>query len=160
MLTESEYTAPAKRVMSLKQPHLKMSKSHADPKSRILITDNPENIRQKIGVAMTDSQSGISYDPTARPGVSNLLDIMSHLENGTTSSVSLAKEYEFLSLRQFKEQVSERLISGLAGIRAAYDRILLADEGRYLDSVAAKGAEKARDSAEATMVLVRQHAGL
>lgn len=152
--------APAKRVMSLKQPHLKMSKSHPDPKSRILLTDTPEDINQKIRLAMTDSESGISYDPEGRPGVSNLLEIMSHLDEKGRSPESLAKECDSLSLRQFKERVSERVISSLAGIKNAYDRLLLKDDGCYIDYVAQKGAERARDSAEETMVLVREAVGI
>ncbi|KAI9661668.1 MAG: Tryptophan--tRNA ligase, mitochondrial [Bathelium mastoideum] len=73
--------SPAKRVMSLTEPHLKMSKSHANPKSRILITDGCEEIEKKIKGALTDSVSGISYDLVERPGVSNLLDIMFHLQD-------------------------------------------------------------------------------
>ncbi|KAI9790367.1 MAG: Tryptophan--tRNA ligase, mitochondrial [Peltula sp. TS41687] len=152
--------SPANRVMSLKQPHLKMSKSHPDPNSRILLTDTPEDVKQKIRLAMTDSEPGISYDLDGRPGVSNLLDIWSYLDEEGRSPETLAKECGSLSLRQFKEEVSERVISSLAGIKDAYDRVLIRDDGRYIDHVAAKGAEKARESAEETMVLVREAVGI
>lgn len=146
--------------MSLKQPHLKMSKSHPDPKSRILLTDTPEEIRQKIKLAMTDSEPGVSYDPDGRPGVSNLLEILSHLDEEGRSPEILARECESLSLRQFKERVSERVILSLTGLKDAYDRILLKEGEAYIDYVAEKGAEKARKSAEETMALVREAVGI
>ena len=65
--------APARRIMSLKEPLLKMSKSHADPRSRILVNDDHQTISEKLRFALTDSMARISYDPINRPGVSNLL---------------------------------------------------------------------------------------
>merc|ERR1711939_634674 len=68
--------SPARRIMSLKRPTQKMSKSDADPKSRILITDTREEIHAKVKGAITDSEPGISFDPEKRPGVSNLIEIL------------------------------------------------------------------------------------
>jgi tryptophanyl-tRNA synthetase len=51
----------------------KMFKSAVDPNSRILLTDPYEIIAKRIRSAMTDSISGITFDPVARPGTSNLL---------------------------------------------------------------------------------------
>lgn len=146
--------------MSLKDPTLKMSKSHDDPRSRILLTDSPEDVDIKIRLAHTDSISGISYDPLNRPGISNLIEIMHHLGDGSTTCEDLAQKYSSLSKRQFKEVVSEHVASSLSNIRTDYERLLKADEGRYLDAVAAQGAVKARASAEETMVLVREALGL
>ena len=49
--------------MSLQEPHLKMSKSDTDPRSRILITDSADEIHRKIMSALTDSTNSVSYDP-------------------------------------------------------------------------------------------------
>ncbi len=146
--------------MSLKEPSLKMSKSHEDPRSRILLTDSHEDITSKIKLALTDSLSGVSYDPSNRPGISNLIEIVHHLEDGATTCEDLANKYCSLSKRQFKEMVAERVSSSLSHIRRNYERILKADDGRYLDAVAAQGAVKASASAEETMVLVREAMGL
>ncbi|RQM06458.1 hypothetical protein DH86_00002299, partial [Scytalidium sp. 3C] len=72
--------APAKRVMSLQDPQQKMSKSHADVRSRILITDTPEDIHRKIMAALTDSTNSVSYEPETRPGVANLLHLLSYFD--------------------------------------------------------------------------------
>ncbi|KAI9817277.1 MAG: mitochondrial 37S ribosomal protein rsm10 [Thelocarpon impressellum] len=153
-------SAPAKRVMSLKQPNLKMSKSHADLKSRILITDTPDEIMQKIRLSLTDSISGVSYDPVARPGVANLLDIMTHLSDGSRSPEALAEEYESSGMREFKQHVADCIIEKMSPIRKEYHRVIDLDGGRYLDAVAARGAENARANAGETMAMVRSLVGL
>lgn len=146
--------------MSLKQPHLKMSKSHPDIRSRILITDSPDEIRAKIKVALTDSETGVTYDSVNRPGVANLLQLMSHFDEEGRTCQQLAQDYEFLSLSSFKGHVAECIISGLNGIKKVYDQIISLDEGRYIDDVANQGSKKARHNAEETMDLVRRAVGL
>ena len=146
--------------MSLKEPWLKMSKSHEDPRSRILLTDKHEDIVNKVRLALTDSVIGISYDPCQRPGISNLIETVHHLEGGVTTCVDLARQFESLSKHQFKTIIAERISTSLLPIREGYERILDADEGRYLDAVAARGAVKAKASAEETMVVVREAVGL
>lgn len=65
------------RIKSLRDPTKKMSKSDPDEKSRILITDQPKQILDKVKKAITDFTSAVTYDPTTRPGVSNLISIHS-----------------------------------------------------------------------------------
>ena len=149
--------APAKRVMSLKDPHLKMSKSHTDDRSRILLTDSPEDIHKKIKVALTDSEVGITYDPIHRPGVSNLLEILGHFEE--RSCDELASEYRTASLRSLKEHLATRISKDLEPIREKYLSIM-ADKTGYLESVAEQGARDARCNAELTMKHVREAIGL
>lgn len=153
--------SPAKRVMSLRNPLVKMSKSDPDRKSRVLITDAPDSIRATIKGALTDScYDRIFYDRRERPGIANLLEIWSHFDEKGRSPETLALEYQRLIIPHFKERVSDAIIDGLAGIREKYTRVMAADEGRYVDYVASKGAERARQSAEQTMELVREVVGL
>ncbi|KAI9824825.1 MAG: Tryptophan--tRNA ligase, mitochondrial [Phylliscum demangeonii] len=156
----STILSPAKRVMSLKQPLLKMSKSHPDANSRILINDPLPTIKQKVGMALTDSLPTITYDPDTRPGVANLLELMACMDERGRSCEALAQEYAQLSFGQLKRDVADCVSAGLAGVRDAYERVMAADDGRYLDDVAAKGGEKARRSADETMALVREAVGL
>ncbi|KAK2739031.1 Tryptophan--tRNA ligase, mitochondrial [Myotisia sp. PD_48] len=164
--------SPAKRVMSLKQPLLKMSKSHADARSMVLLTDTPEEIRSKVKTALTDSQNSITYDPQHRPGVSNLLEMLSHLESievGTggsgRSASEIAQEYSSASLRVLKEDVADRLVKLLSPIRERYVMLMEGEEGRgdeggKIDAVASKGAVEAAQNAEVTMRAVRRAVGL
>lgn len=146
--------------MSLKQPREKMSKSNPDLNGQILLNDTPDGIRQKIKAALTDSTAGISYDPMERPGVSNLIAIMSHVRRGGRSCDELARECQDMSLRHFKELVADCLVGELADIRKEYSRIMEAEGGLYIDAVAAQGTRKAKESAEETMARVRESVGL
>ena len=136
-----------------------MSKSATDPRSRILLTDSAEEIRAKIGVAVTDSMPGITYDSALRPGVSNLIEILGHMD-GRTDFEAVAGEFEGHSLKSLKERVADRVVEELSGIRREYGVIMREDGIDYLDHVAAKGAEKAQQSAESTLDRVRKAVGL
>lgn len=151
--------APVHRVMSLNDPMSKMSKSNKSDKSRILITDTPDQIKSKINAAVTDSLPGLSYDADKRPGISNLIDILSIFDAQGRGSAQLSEHYSDLSPRQLKEMVTDAVIQGLNGIRERYAKLLDAGEN-YLDEVAVEGARKARESAEETMNLVREAVGL
>jgi tryptophanyl-tRNA synthetase len=144
--------------MSLKNPHLKMSKSHPDPRSRILLTDSPEEIHQKIKFALTDSNPTASYDPTARPGVSNLIEILYHFEGDGKSCTEFALIYESLSLSDLKTLISEKVSAHLTPIRERYLKLMNGDSD-YLDSVAYEGGQAARANADATMTIVRNAVG-
>lgn len=144
--------------MSLTDPSSKMSKSHKLDRSRILITDSPEQIKAKIGSALTDSIPGISYDIENRPGISNLLSILSLFDDQKRSAAQLGAAYSDLSPKQFKQIVSEAIIQGFGSVRKRYLELLSSDND-YLEKVAAEGARKANQSAEETMSLVREAVG-
>ena len=54
-----------------------MSKSAEDPKSRIDITDTPDEIEKKLKKSLTDFTSAVTYEPEERPGVANLITLHS-----------------------------------------------------------------------------------
>ncbi|PYI10905.1 tryptophanyl-tRNA synthetase [Aspergillus sclerotiicarbonarius CBS 121057] len=149
--------SPAKRVMSLKEPTLKMSKSHVDERSRILLTDSPDEIHKKIKAALTDSDTMITYDPIRRPGVSNLLELLGHFEG--KSCQDLALEFQSTSLRALKENLASYISNHLRPIRDKYIS-LMDDKTGYLDDVSEQGARAARANAELTMRQVREVMGL
>lgn len=151
--------ASAKRVMSLQEPKLKMSKSHRDSRSRILINDSPITIGEKIGLALTDSTAGVSYDPVERPGVSNLLALLKYFDRGPRTFEELAEEYNVLSMREFKEKVAVAISDGLADVRARYNQ-LITDGSSTLEDITIKGANNARKKADQTMKEVRNVVGL
>jgi tryptophanyl-tRNA synthetase len=146
--------------MSLQEPHLKMSKSHADPRSRILITDSADEIHRKVMSALTDSTNSVSYDPEGRPGVSNLLHLWSHFDTEGRSPKDLALACQDMNLRTFKTKVAEIIAAALAPIRTRYAQLMAEDGGAYIDHVEEEGAKKARESADATMEIVREAVGL
>ncbi len=64
------------RVMDLQNPTAKMSKSLDSPQGTIRLLDDPAAITKRIKSAVTDSDNEIRFDPDAKPGVSNLLQIL------------------------------------------------------------------------------------
>jgi tryptophanyl-tRNA synthetase len=69
--------------MSLSDGTSKMSKSVGSDHSRILLTDSADTIVKKIMRAKSDSIEGISFNPTERPEISNLLTIFAALSGET-----------------------------------------------------------------------------
>ncbi|TGO31059.1 hypothetical protein BPAE_0002g01530 [Botrytis paeoniae] len=153
--------SPTKRIMALQSPTQKMSKSHPAPISRILLTDSPDAITKKISSALTDSQNAVSYSPSERPGVSNLLTIWSSFDtqNPKRTPAQIAEECKAkkFNLRDLKRETANAVNMGLEPVRKNYER-LLGDKG-YVEDVARKGAVKARENAERTMAEVRQAVG-
>ncbi|KAG6004902.1 hypothetical protein E4U21_000629 [Claviceps maximensis] len=150
---------PVHRIMSLSDPTSKMSKSDKITRSRVLVTDTPDEIRAKVSSAVTDSITGVSYDPVERPGISNLLAILSVFDDGKRTPQDLAQAYSTTHPRVLKETVSEAIIAGLQGVRSRYMK-LMDESNDYLDQVEAEGTRKARQSAEETMDIVRTATGL
>jgi tryptophanyl-tRNA synthetase len=65
--------------------------------------------------------------------------------------------YGDMGLGKFKALVADALAVGLEGVRSEYERIL-GEEG-YVENVESEGGRRARESAEETMVLVREAVG-
>ncbi|KAI9714751.1 MAG: 28S ribosomal protein S10, mitochondrial [Bogoriella megaspora] len=154
--------SPAKRVMSLTKPQLKMSKSHADPKSRIMIIDSREEIEKKVMSALTDSINAVSYDPVARPGVSNLLEILFHLDAipKATSIRELAHGFREHSMRALKELVVDVIDRRFAPIRDKFFLLTAGSEIKRLEDAKSAGNAKANQNANYTMTIVRESLGL
>lgn len=152
--------SPAKRVMSLVDPATKMSKSHPNPKSRILLTDSDKAIKDKIKAAVTDSDYTFSYDPDKRPGVSNLFEILYHIRDDSQrgSIEELAKEVEGTTMPALKGMVMDEVQSKVKPIRERYEQIMA--EPKILDEVAHEGAEKASRNAARTLDVVKRAVGL
>lgn len=76
------------RIRSLTNPEKKMSKSIADPKGTILLSDDPEEAAKKVMSATTDSLSSINFDWENQPGITNLLQIEALLSGKTQEEVN------------------------------------------------------------------------
>lgn len=142
------------KVMSLQEPERKMSKS--DPEDTyIAILDKPEVIRKKIRRAVTDSDGTIHFDPEKKPGVSNLLSILSVMGGGEIPA--LETELDGQGYGVLKERTAEAVIETLAPIQKEYDR-LVADKA-YIQQVMNKNAERAAALAVRTLRKVYKKVG-
>ena len=133
-----------------------MSKSNADSRTQILLTDSPVNARAKLRSAVTDSISHISYDPKIRPGISNLLSILSGLTD--TPPEDLAVKYACKSVKDLKDAVGDALEPLLIRFQSEYNRVRK-EEG-FIRNMEKKGREKASRVSEEMMVKVREAVGL
>ena len=84
-----------------------MSKSTVDPNSRILLTDSYEIIVKRIRGAITDSISGITFDPVERPGMSNLLTILAACTSTGEAPMALVERYARSNHASLKKDVAE-----------------------------------------------------
>ncbi|PIA14344.1 mitochondrial tryptophanyl tRNA synthetase-like protein 2 [Coemansia reversa NRRL 1564] len=150
LLTES------RRVMSLRDPLRKMSKSDPQEYSRITLADTEDQIVLKIRKASTDSISGITFDPESRPGVSNLLSIYAAL--CSTSPKAAADVMSNFTNAQLKNTVAEAVVNSLSPIRQQMCR-LLEDRG-YIESILRKNEVKAREVAEQNWKSIAKCIGL
>ncbi len=142
------------RVMSLLEPTAKMAKSDPNENSRINLLDEPELVRRKLARAVTDSETEVRYDWEHKPGVSNLLEIVS-LFTGTGVD-ALESDFRGAGYAQLKEAAAEAVVEGLAPVRDRYHSSSQAETARIL----AEGAERAEAIAAETMTSVRTRVGL
>ncbi|MEG0876131.1 MAG: tryptophan--tRNA ligase [Oscillospiraceae bacterium] len=143
------------RIMSLTSPENKMSKSDKDPGGCIYLMQKPEEIMRSFKRAVTDSETLVKFDPTNKPGVSNLMTIYS-----VASGLSLPEieaKFEGLGYGDFKPQVGEAVVELLRPIREEAER-LMADKA-YLETVYRDGAERAGKAANYTLRKVYKKLG-
>ncbi len=144
----------AARVMDLQAPERKMSKSLDSPQGTVLVLDEPKVIERKFRRAVTDSEAEVRYDPEAKPGVSNLLSILAAATDA--DPVTLADRYS--QYGPLKADAAEAVIELLRPLQARFAE-LAADPGET-SRILSLGADKARKTAGATMVRVRDRLGL
>ncbi|XP_061735553.1 tryptophan--tRNA ligase, mitochondrial isoform X3 [Nerophis ophidion] len=145
-----------RKVKSLRDPSAKMSKSDPQATAAIAITDSPDDIALKIRRAVTDFTSEVTYDPAARPGVSNLVSMHAAAASiGVEEAVSRAQG---LDTGAYKAMVAEAVIRRLAPIREEVLR--LRAERPHLEAVLAEGRRRARQLAAPTLQEVRRRVGL
>jgi tryptophanyl-tRNA synthetase len=144
----------AARVMDLQDPTRKMSKSEESPQGTVLMFDPPDVIARKVRRAVTDTDGEVRYDRAKKPGVSNLLEILSALE-GEDPKV-LAERFD--AYGPLKDAVTEALIAALAPIHARREE-LLGDPDAVRATLAA-GAERARSMASVTYARASEAIGL
>jgi len=145
------------RVMSLQDPTKKMSKSDENPNGYIMLLDEPKKIEKKLKKAVTDSdeQARIYFDNKEKPGVSNLLTLMSVATK--RSITDLVPEYEDKMYGHLKKDTAAAVVSMLEPIQARFKEIR--EDQTLLNEIMRDGAEKAGARAEQTLKAVYNAVG-
>lgn len=142
------------RVMDLQDPTSKMSKSAESDSGCVYVLDTPEVIMKKFKRAVTDSDNEVFYDREKKPGVSNLLDILSFV-TGTTQQ-ALADQYS--QYGKLKSDCGDAVVSLLQPIQARYANFI-GDQAQLHDMLSL-GALKAETVAQKTLDRAQQAIGI
>lgn len=145
VLPKAVTPAEGARVMDLQEPTNKMSKSATSDAGCVYLLDDPAAIMKKFKRAVTDSDSEVYYDREKKPGVSNLLDILSAATGAKPGD--LAEHYT--QYGPLKNDTGEAVVELVRPIQARYAE-LMADRAE-LQRLLRKGADKARAVASKTL---------
>ena len=143
------------RIKNLQEPERLMSTTRGAPQGVVRVLDPPDVVRKKFKTAVTDSGTDVRYAPDDKPGISNLLEIMSVATGDDISK--LEARYDGGGYGRFKDEVAEAVVELFTPVRARYEE-LRADESQ-LKTLLARGAEKARESSAPTLETMYERMG-
>ncbi|WP_405489687.1 tryptophan--tRNA ligase [Streptomyces sp. NBC_00096] len=135
------------KIYDLQDPAIKMSKSASSPKGLINLLDEPKATEKKIKSAVTDTEAVVRFDSENKPGVSNLLTIYSTLTGESIPALEAA--YEGKGYGALKTDLAGVMVDLVTPFKQRTQEYL--DDPETLDSLLAKGAEKARAVAAETL---------
>lgn len=144
------------KIYDLQDPTIKMSKSASSPKGLINLLDEPKATEKKIKSAVTDTEAEIRFDAEKKPGVSNLLTIYSTLTGESIPALEAA--YEGKGYGALKTDLAGVMVDFVTPFKQRTQEYL--DDPETLDSILAKGAEKARAVAAETLAQAYDRLGL
>ena len=142
------------RLMSLRHPENKMSKSSDDINGTIYFNDEKDIILKKFKSSVTDSENFVRYDPKNKPGISNLIEIYAAVNDKEISDTE--KEFENSQYGEFKIAVAETVIDYLDPIKKNFDD-LTSDN---LQDIVVSNLKSAKDSAQKTIIEVEEALGI
>jgi tryptophanyl-tRNA synthetase len=144
----------AARVMDLQDPTMKMSKSLSSPQGKIDLLDTPEELTRKIKRAVTDTENEVRHDRENKPGVSNLLELLSAATGDKPED--LAGKYE--QYGPLKADTADALNEMLRPFRLRFAE--LSDDQDTVVAALRLGREKAEAVASETLARARTAIGL
>jgi tryptophanyl-tRNA synthetase len=134
------------KIYDLQEPHAKMSKSIGGS-GIIELLDEPTVIEKRIRSAVTDTGREVVFDPEGKPGVTNLVSILSALTGRPTPDI----EHDFVGrgYGDLKKEVSAAVLEVVVPFQRRVHELL--DDPAELDRLLARGADKARAVAAPTL---------
>jgi tryptophanyl-tRNA synthetase len=142
------------RVMDLQDPTIKMSKSRSSPQGKVDLLEPPEVITRKIKRAVTDVETEVRYDPVAKPGVSNLLELLA-VATGDDPSKLAGKYQQYGPL---KDDTAAAVVELLRPLQTRYAEV--SADRALVESVLKNGAAKAQAVAAPTLARAQEAIGL
>lgn len=152
VLPEGRYLKEGAKIMALDDPTKKMSKSAENELSRISLLDDEKKIKKAIMKATTDSEGVVRFDMENKPGISNLMNI--YIAFSDISIEEIEAKYEGCGYGDFKKDLVQIVVDGLAPIKARYEEIrnseelleILNDGAKRADEIAKNVLKRAKES--------------
>ncbi len=154
VLPKAVHPQAGARVMDLQDPTSKMSKSAAAESGIIYLLDDNAVISKKFKRAVTDSDGVVTYDRETKPGIANLLDVLSACTS--TPVEQLAEKYT--QYGALKTDAGDAVIALVDPIRERYNN-LMADPAE-LSRLLFIGNQRAREVAAVTLDRAHRAIGL
>jgi tryptophanyl-tRNA synthetase len=143
------------RIRNLQEPERAMSTTVGAEQGVVRLVDEPDVIRKKFKTAVTDSGTDVRHDPIEKPGISNLIEIMSVATGESLAEIE--SRYDGSGYGQFKTDVAEAVVELLAPIQQRYSD--LRADGPELQRLLDKGAAKAREASSPTLEAMYERMG-
>ena len=143
------------RIRNLQEPERLMSTTRGAPQGVVRLVDPPDVVRKKFKTAVTDSGTEVRHAPDEKPGISNLIEIMSVATGEAIPDIEA--RYDGSGYGLFKDEVAEAVIALFGPIQKRYDE-LRADEPQ-LRAMLQSGAEKAREASAPTLEQMYERMG-
>lgn len=154
VLPKAVHPKAGARVMDLQDPTSKMSKSAATDAGIVYMLDDAKTIEKKFKRAVTDSEQEVRHDRIEKPGISNLLEILS----AATNTAIDVLETGYTQYGKLKEDTGAAVIELLRPIQARYHE-LMQDRGELLRLLSI-GDDRANQVAAGTLARVIEAVGL
>jgi tryptophanyl-tRNA synthetase len=154
-LPKGVFPAQGARIKNLQEPERAMSTTLGAEQGVVRLIDEPDVIRKKFKTAVTDSGRDVVHDPAEKPGISNLIEIMSVATGESISEIE--SRYNGAGYGQFKEDVGEAVVQLVVPIQKRYGD-LRADDAE-LHRLLAIGADKAREASAPTLEAMYERMG-
>jgi tryptophanyl-tRNA synthetase len=143
------------RIKNLQEPERAMSTTIGTEQGVVRMVDEPNVIRRKFKTAVTDSGRDVRHDPVEKPGISNLIEIMS-VATGE-SFPEIESRYDGAGYGQFKEEVGETVVQLLGPIQERHHE--LRSDHAELNRMLGVGADKAREASAPTLAAMYERMG-
>lgn len=142
------------KIFDLQDPTAKMSKSLGDA-GTINLLDDPSVIVKKFRRAVTDTDTEIRIDPQAKPGVTNLVMILSAVSGHAPDAI--VAEYAGQGYGQLKSAVADAVVAFAEPFAKRTNELL--DDTAELERILADGTDRARSVAEKTVAIAYERVG-
>ncbi|HEU0214790.1 MAG TPA: tryptophan--tRNA ligase [Jiangellaceae bacterium] len=154
VLPEPYIVAQTAKILDLQNPGVKMSKS-VSGSGLVELLDDPRVIEKRIRSAVTDNGREVVADPENKPGVTNLMTILSAFSGRSMDAIE--RDFAGRGYGDLKKEVAAAVLDTVVPFQVRLRELL--DDPAELDSLLARGAAKAREVSSRTLSQVYERVG-